>query len=116
MLGGIGLVAVGVGGYFGLRAFSQSSDAKNACPNKICASQADIDTNDRARSSAKIADVGMGVGVLAIAAGAYLFFTAPGAASPDAASGAPPSGGAARLRIAPVGGPAGAGVSLQGGF
>lgn len=89
VLGGVGLAAVGVGSYFGIRASSKRSDSDNACPvsngQEQC-TQRGVDLNEEARTSARIADVSIGLGVVALAAGAYLYFTSPSGSSTSAAS------------------------------
>jgi hypothetical protein len=77
VVGAVGLVGLGVGSYFGVKALSDSSDAKKECPNAACAVPAAIQQNDDAKTAAHIADVGIGVGVAGIAAGALLYFLAP---------------------------------------
>jgi serine/threonine-protein kinase len=70
-VGGAGLVALGVGGVFGLRASSKWSDAQKACDtDNVCSS-------DDAKSAARVADVLIGVGIAAVGAGVILYLTAP---------------------------------------
>lgn len=89
VLGGVGIAAVGVGSYFGIRASSKRSDSDNGCQvvnGKEQCSQRAVDLNEEARTSARIADVSIGLGVVALAAGAYLYFTSPASSSTSAAS------------------------------
>jgi hypothetical protein len=80
LVGGFGLVAAGVGMYFGPRAISESNQAKGLCPNRnACANPDAVSVNDDARSSALAADVALGVSIAALAGGAILYFTAPSA-------------------------------------
>jgi len=89
VLGGVGLAAVGVGSYFGIRASSKRSDSDDGCKvvngQEQCTQRA-VDLNEEARTSARIADVSIGLGVVALAAGAYLYFTSPAGSSTSAAS------------------------------
>lgn len=89
VLGGVGLAAVGVGSFFGVRASSKRSDSDKGCTvvngDERC-TQSAVDLNDEARTSARIADVSIGLGVVALAAGAYLYFTSPTGTSTSAAS------------------------------
>jgi len=73
--GGGGIVAVGVGSYFGLRAFSRSADAKRLCSPSSCHDPNAVALNDEAKNAADIATVAIGVGVVALAVGAYFFLT-----------------------------------------
>jgi hypothetical protein len=75
VLGGAGLVAVGVGGYFGLRALSKKKATEDHCNGKLCDADG-VALNDQAKSAATISNVAFGVGLLAVGAGAYLYFSA----------------------------------------
>lgn len=75
VVGGAGVVALGVGAFFGVRALGKASSANDACPGKECSDREGIDLNDQAKSSARIADVALGLGLVATGVGAYLFFT-----------------------------------------
>lgn len=76
VIGGLGIVALGVGGYFGLRAKASYDDAKGLCPTRKGCSQAAGDARETAGSRAMIANVGVGVGVVAVGVGVYLVATA----------------------------------------
>jgi serine/threonine-protein kinase len=75
-LGAAGIVAIGVGSYFGARALSKNSDLEKACPRTECAA-----TNQPLEDSAKSAatwSTGLFVaGGALLAAGSIVFFTAP---------------------------------------
>ena len=75
LVGGAGLVAIGIGVAFGLRASDKDDESKAGCPSG-CISRAAADLNQQARTAATIANVSYAVGALALATGAYLFFTA----------------------------------------
>jgi hypothetical protein len=87
VLGGAGLVALGVGSYFGIEAISQSSDAKAACPTTSCRSPAAVSENSTAKTDALVANFTIGAGVLALGAGAVLVLTSHESKAPS------PSGG-----------------------
>jgi hypothetical protein len=75
LIGGLGLVALGVGGYFGLTARGQFDDSDPRCSARgICTPEGKA-LRDDARSSATIATVATGVGLGALAAAAVLWFT-----------------------------------------
>lgn len=79
-LAGAGAVSLGVGAYFGVRAMSKRADSDEECPTvggrERCSSRG-VELNDSARGAARAADVTIGLGLLAIGAGAYLFFADP---------------------------------------
>ena len=77
IVGGAGVVALGVGTYFGFRAISKANDAEEICPKGIC-DQAEGETAaSDAHSAAKISNISFALGAAAIAAGVVLYFTLP---------------------------------------
>jgi hypothetical protein len=71
VLGGVGALGLGAFGFFALRSHSERGDlesCKGHCPQ---------DDVDRVRRDQIIADVSLGVGVVALGAAAYLYFTSP---------------------------------------
>jgi hypothetical protein len=93
---GVGAVAFASFGYFGLHGLSQRSDLDRCNPH--CA-QADIDAT---RRSFLFADVSLGVGILAVATGAYVLLSRS-----SSSAGAPSSS----LGIAPT--PKGLGLTFS---
>jgi hypothetical protein len=82
ILMGAGVASVGLGAGFGVATLSNRDEANRLCPGTIpCASSAGLDANDRAHAFAWGSDIAIGVGIVALAAGAYLLLTSP-AASP----------------------------------
>jgi hypothetical protein len=103
VVGGTGLVALAVGGYFGLRARSKWNDSGPHCPQDVCDNVGKT-LSDDARTSARLSDVAFGAGVLGVGVAAYLYFTSAPASS------AGPSTSLARsqpIRILPDAGPNG---------
>jgi hypothetical protein len=87
LVGGAGLLGLWVGGVFGVRAVLKRQDSDPDCPAGAC--------NDRgwaayeqARSSARVANVGLALGALGVGAGAWLLWTA----RPSTAVGLSPAG------------------------
>jgi hypothetical protein len=74
ILGGAGVALIGVGSYFGIRALGQMSDSDSECPNGRCTARGAKLSQD-ANTSANIANVTIGVGLVAIGVGAYFFIT-----------------------------------------
>jgi hypothetical protein len=80
VVGAAGVVGLGVGSYFGIRALSGSNQAKQACPDAACPTASAIQQNDDAKTDARIADVSFAVGAGALVAGSLLYFLAPSGA------------------------------------
>jgi hypothetical protein len=72
IVGAAGLVGVGIGSYFGIRAFSKNGEAEDNCPRG-----ATCNARDEARNAATAANIAYGVGLAALAGGAVLYLTAP---------------------------------------
>ncbi|MGC4094227.1 MAG: hypothetical protein QM756_41220 [Polyangiaceae bacterium] len=77
VFGGVGIVGIGVGSIFGLKAISKAGDARDACPGGKCGAASDVTLADDARSAAKVSNLAFVVGGAALAAGVVLFFTLP---------------------------------------
>ena len=75
--GGVGLVALGVGSYFGVRTLSLKSERDDVCPGDRCPTQRGVDLDDQARSAALVSTIGFGVGIAALGTAAALWLTAP---------------------------------------
>jgi hypothetical protein len=84
VVGGAGVAALGVGSFFGLRAFAQWSDSNKGCPGGVCTSQGAAAASD-AKTSATVSDIAFAAGLLAVGAGLYLILTSHGSV-PQAAS------------------------------
>ncbi len=68
--GGVGAVGVGLGSYFGLRAFAQMNESDSECKDGCSPRGAKL--ADRARTSADLSTAAFAVGVAGLAAGVYL--------------------------------------------
>jgi hypothetical protein len=75
-VGAVGVVGLGIGTVFGLKAASQWSDAQAHCTTSSCGADA-TRLKDDAKSSATISTVAFAVGLAGIAGGLTLFLTAP---------------------------------------
>ena len=71
--GAVGLVALGVGTYFGISAVSKWNDSNAHCPSPGCDAQGVSSAHD-AKQAAVVSDVAIGIGVAGLAAGAILYF------------------------------------------
>jgi hypothetical protein len=78
VIGGVGIVAAGVGAYFGVSAISKNSDsnADGHCVGNRCDPTGTQLRND-AMSAGNISTVLIGVGAAAVAAAGVLWLTAP---------------------------------------
>jgi len=107
VVGGIGLVLAGVGGYFGLRTFSSWSDSEARCNDKGCDREG-VDLASDAKTSGYLSTIGLAAGGVAFATGLVLVLTAPSAKKG--------SKSANRSQLAPSVGPGSVGLSLGGTF
>jgi serine/threonine-protein kinase len=79
VVAGVGLVGVGFGSYFGLRAISMNTDAKELCDGAVCRDPRGVELTEDARDAATVSNVAFGVGLAALAGGVVLYLTAPSA-------------------------------------
>jgi hypothetical protein len=97
LVAGAGVVAAGVGAYFGVQALSQNSDSNaQGCSGNVCR-QPGYDLRSSARASGDLSSIFIGAGAAAFVAGAVLWLTAP---SPKSATG---SAAVVRVGLAPTG-------------
>ena len=114
ILGGVGIIGIGVGSVFGVTALSKRSDSDKQCPANQCTVDG-VKLNDDAKKAARVADFGIGIGLVAGAAGTFLFVT--GGDSKPSSSGAATRPNTARLQRVDVGPiPGGAGAMIQGAW
>lgn len=105
IVGGAGVVALGVGAVFGLKASSDWDAAQPHCDAMLRCDPEGISLHDDADTAATLADVSFGVGAAAVAVGAVLWLTTPSERS---------TARAAALSVVPVGG--GWGLAWEGAF
>jgi hypothetical protein len=109
VVGGIGVVALGVGTAFAFMAKSAYSDAESECPSKTGCSSGVIALRDKAETRANIANVGIGVGIVGVGVGAVLILTH----SPPKRE-MPRATGFRSLRLSPYASDTSAGLSVSG--
>jgi hypothetical protein len=107
--GACGVVSLGVGAFFTLRAIDQNNASHNECEGDLCTAAGRQDRND-ARSSGDIATATLLGGGVLVAAGAALLLFGRGSREGSAAD------GRTSLRLLPSGGDHGIGGLLQGTF
>lgn len=94
VVGGVGAVAMLVGGYFGYRSWSEQRAARDVCPESTCTDADGVSHNEKARSAYPLAVAFTGIGLVGLGIGTYLFVsgdrTTTGRArlAPDVALGA----------------------------
>ncbi|WP_437675712.1 hypothetical protein [Sorangium sp. So ce131] len=72
--GGVGVVGIGLGSFFGVKAIAKNSDAKGYCPRgNTCDDPRGVTLTDEAQSAATVANVAIGVGAAALAGGVVLY-------------------------------------------
>jgi len=106
--GGVGLVGVGVGTYFGLSAKSRNDDAEKHCDGSLCDKEG-LALNEQANRAATVSNIGFGVGVLGLGLGTYFFL----ASAPDAERKGPPANSSG-VRLLPSIGPRSSGILMTG--
>ncbi len=88
-VGGVGIVGLGLGTVFGLRAIAKHGDVDNACPSGVCPDEATRtrarEDNDAAKSSATLSTVAFTAGAVCLAAGVTLYLVAPRGTKRDGA-------------------------------
>jgi hypothetical protein len=98
-LAGVGVVGIGIGSFFGLRAIGKNDDAKAFCPrDNQCDDSRGITLTDEASDAATVSNVAFGLGIAALAGGVVLYLTAPepGSDSPAIAARFSPTGASLR--------------------
>ena len=105
VVGGVGIVATGVGLAFGALASSKYGDAEDACPTFHGCSPSAMDDRTTAGTFATVSTVGVSVGLVGIATGVVLLVTHRSGKSSTA-----------RPRLVPAVGPGVAGGVFEGAF
>ena len=82
-VGAVGAVALTVGLYYGLRAITAASTARELCPQSPCSDREGTNASTRADRAAWIADIALGAGVVGLGAGGYLLFVHPATATAE---------------------------------
>jgi hypothetical protein len=105
VVAGAGVVGAGVGTFYGLRAMSEDKKAdEGSCNPTICQEKVDFDHSREAVSSAKIANVALGIGGGLFVAGGLMFLLAPSSEPAESAS----------VRFTPRLAPGFAGIGVEG--
>jgi hypothetical protein len=92
ILGVAGVVSLGVGTYFGGRAIAEHSVSDGACSSGICTNATALGAYQSSLDDARVADVALGLGVVAIAVSGYLLLTSRSNAPAETALRVTPAG------------------------
>jgi serine/threonine-protein kinase len=103
VVGGVGVIGLGLGSYFGVRAISKNSDAEEQCNEDNRCNQEGIDLTDKARKDATAANIAFAAGGVLVALGGVVFLST-GARDED------------RVALVPLLGPGTAAASISGRF
>jgi hypothetical protein len=106
VVGGAGVVALGIGTYFGVAALSKKGDENAQCPGGSTGpcNPTGVSISQTAASDGNVASVLLGVGAVAVVGAGVLWLTAP-KGTPTAA-----------WRVSPLVGRDSAGLTVQGGW
>lgn len=97
VVGGIGVVAIGVGSAFGVMAMSAKSALEQHCDANNTCDQEGVDQRDAAKTNATVSTALFVVGAVAVASGVTLWLTAPDDATVGVSVQPRAGGGAASL-------------------
>lgn len=117
IVGGVSLVALGVGGYFGVRAISKRHESNDQCPADNQCTPDGKSLNDDAKSAATISTVLVGVGIAGAAVATWLVLSSGGASDASSSSSSTSTSSSwASVRVTPLVGPTGGALSIGGAF
>jgi serine/threonine-protein kinase len=106
--GALGVVSLGIGTYFGVKAISKNNDAKDHCPGgNTCNDPAGESLTKDAQSAATVSNITIGVGAAFVVAGVVLYLTSAPKGNPESS---------ARLEMHPLVGRDLAGIGFGGAF
>jgi hypothetical protein len=86
--GGVGLVGIGLGAYFGLRTFSRWDEAQEHCTGGDCDATG-VDLQARAKNAGLASTIGFAAGGALLATGVVLYLTAPSGAAKSGSTSPP---------------------------
>ncbi len=104
VVGGVGVIGVGLGSYFGIRAISKNSEAEDQCPNPgLCNNDRGLTLTDQAKKNASASNIAFAAGGVLLATGAVLYLTGR-------------RGSSERVSLVPLLAPGAAAASISGRF
>jgi hypothetical protein len=78
IIGGAGIVSLGVGTFFGIQTLSKKKQSDDLCPTDTTCTKEGAKLSDEAHTTAWIANVGIGLGLVGIGVGGYLVLSTGG--------------------------------------
>jgi len=100
-----GIVGLGIGSYFGVKAISKNSDAELLCQRgRQCDSPRGVTLTEEAKDAAVVSNIAFGAGAALVATGMVLYFTGGSKQASTA------------LHLAPALGPKSAALQIGGRF
>jgi hypothetical protein len=99
IMGGVGLVAIGVGTYFGLRAMAKNDDADAHCVRETSCDAQGVRLDEEGRDAGLVSTVAFVGGGAALGLGTVLVLTAHEKAGPSASASVGPTRGGAAIAI-----------------
>jgi hypothetical protein len=87
VIGGAGIAALGVGTYFGIDTLHKKNQSDDECPTDTTCTPRGVELNNQAHTSAWIANISLGVGVIGVGVATYLLLADHGAPQGPAKSG-----------------------------
>ena len=103
--GALGVVGLGIGSYFGVKAISKNSDAESHCPRgNVCDDIAGENLTNDAKSAAVVSNITIGLGAAFVVAGVVLYLSSESTEK------------SARVELHPLVGRDLAGIGLGGSF
>lgn len=99
VVGGIGLVALGVGTYFGLSSLDAYDEAEKACPTHRGCNETARDAREEAENKAWIANISFAAGIVATGVGAWLVLGSKGEGAKTVSVRVAPAPNGAVLRV-----------------
>lgn len=112
---GVGVIGVGLGAFFGLRASSTLGDADARCDDRFCTADG-LSLRDEAKSQAMVSTIAFAAGGVALAGAAALWFTASTSTSAPRARPGASRFGAPRVAVVPGLREGGASIAVLGSF
>jgi hypothetical protein len=77
ILGGVGVVGIGVGSFFGLNAISKNDDSLDECTTKSLCNETGVNLRNEAKDAATISTIAFVAGGALLTTGIVLYLTAP---------------------------------------
>lgn len=81
VIGGVGLVGVGFGTFFGLEALDKKKERDSYCQNGVCTAERGVDADQEGRDAATLSTISFSVGIVGLGVAAVMLLTGGGGES-----------------------------------